>query len=262
MTVFAHEMSRGKKSLLAWSLSVGLMVLLMVVLYPEIKSSLESMNALMSTLGMFSKAFNLDMIDMGTMLGYYGIECGNVLGFGGPLFAALLGMAAVAKEEGGHTAEFLFSHPVKRTHVLLEKALNLVAQILILNVACFALALLGVAMIGESVAFHDFAMLHIGYTLVALQVGLYCFGISCFLKRTSFGAGVGLVLGFYVLNLVINLVREAKPLKYLTPYAYAEPSLVLTRPQPDWMLVVIGMALALAVASSGVVYYRRKDLAA
>ena len=32
-------------------------------------------------------------------MGYFGVECGNVLGLGGALFAAVVGASAIAKEE-------------------------------------------------------------------------------------------------------------------------------------------------------------------
>jgi ABC-2 type transport system permease protein len=52
-------------------------------------------------------SFGMDKLNFGEFMGYFGIECGNVLGLGGALFAALAGISALAKEEKDRTAEFL-----------------------------------------------------------------------------------------------------------------------------------------------------------
>ena len=54
-------------------------------------------------------------------MGFYGTECGNILGLGGAFFAAITGMSLLAGEEGGHTAEFLLTHPLGRTRIAGEK---------------------------------------------------------------------------------------------------------------------------------------------
>lgn len=52
-------------------------------------------------------AFGMDKINFGEFIGFFGVECGNVLGMGGALYAALLGISALAKEEREHTVYFL-----------------------------------------------------------------------------------------------------------------------------------------------------------
>ena len=61
------------------------------------------------------------------------MECYEILGLGGGLFAALTAIAALSKEEREHTAEFLLTHPVSRTRVVTEKLLAVILQVVLLN---------------------------------------------------------------------------------------------------------------------------------
>ena len=58
------------------------------------------MSALFAGMGDFSAAFGLDRLGYGTIMGFYGIECGNILGLGGAFFAALTAMGLLDGEEG------------------------------------------------------------------------------------------------------------------------------------------------------------------
>ena len=94
-----------------------------VGMYPSFAGSMDDVSALFSGMGDFSAAFGLDKLELGTIMGFYGTECGNILGLGGAFYAALTAMGMLAGEEGGHTAEFLLTHPVSRLRVAGESLL-------------------------------------------------------------------------------------------------------------------------------------------
>ena len=111
MTILKQELKRGKLSLLIWTLSIGFMVLICMMMFPEMKGKTDSVSDMFSSMGSFTAAFGMDKISLGEIMGFYGIECGNILGLGGAFFAGLLGISALANEEKNHTAEFLLTHP-------------------------------------------------------------------------------------------------------------------------------------------------------
>ena len=97
-----------------WTVVISFMIGVCVFIYPEMKGEMESISDVFADMGSFSAAFGMDQINFGTLRGYYAIECGNVLGLGGAVFAAICGAGILAKEEKEHTAEFLMTHPVNR----------------------------------------------------------------------------------------------------------------------------------------------------
>lgn len=107
MTLFLHETKQNRLAFLIWTFSIALMLLICMMMFPEINTGMEDMNDMFANMGSFTQAFGMDRLNFGDVMGFYAIECGNILSIGGGFFAALLGINALAKEEKERTAEFL-----------------------------------------------------------------------------------------------------------------------------------------------------------
>ena len=194
MTIFFHELKRGKISLLIWSLAIAFMLGVCVLIYPEMKTQMGDISAMFADMGSFSAAFGMDKINFGSFIGYFGVECGNVLGLGGAFFASILGISALAKEEKEHTAEFLLTHPVARERVVTEKLLAVYAQVIILNLVSVLVTALSVVIVGESVDVKVLTMLFLAYFLMQIEISSVTFGISAFIKGNGLGLGLGIAV--------------------------------------------------------------------
>ena len=261
MTIFRKELRSNAVSFLVWTLAIGGLMAVCVGLYPSMEGSAGDMSAIFADMGEFSAAFGLDRLGYGTIMGFYGIECGNILGLGGAFFAALTAMGLLAGEEGGHTAEFLLTHPVSRTRAAAEKLAALAVMILGLNLICFACGAGGILAIGEEPEWRDFLRYHGALLLMQLEVSGLCFGLSSLLRRSSFGLALGLAAGLYFLGLIINMDAGLDALRFVTPYYYADASRVfagesLTGP------MLAGCALGALGTLCGVRQYARNDIAA
>ena len=121
MTVFLHELRSNRLALIIWSLAIAYMLGICVIIYPEMASQMEDISTMFADMGSFTEAFGMDQLNFGEFMGYFGVECGNVLGLGGALFASIIGASALAKEEKDRTAEFLLTHPLSRKRIITEK---------------------------------------------------------------------------------------------------------------------------------------------
>ena len=133
MTIWKHELRTGRLSLLIWTAAIAFLLAVCIFIYPEMSVQMEEISDTFSQMGSFSQAFGMDQINFGEFIGFFGVECGNVLGLGGALYAALIGISALAKEEKEHTAEFLLTHPVGRLRVLAEKLAAIGTQLFLLT---------------------------------------------------------------------------------------------------------------------------------
>ena len=88
MTVCKHELKQGRLSLVIWTAAISLMIGLCILIYPEMGSQMEDFSAIFADMGSFTAAFGMDKINFGEFIGFFGVECGNVLGLGGAFFAA------------------------------------------------------------------------------------------------------------------------------------------------------------------------------
>lgn len=260
MTIFKKELRSNWVSFAAWAVIVGGLMAICVGLYPSMSGSMEDVSALFAGMGDFSAAFGLDKLGFGSILGFYGVECGNILGLGGALYAALAAVNLLAGEEGGHTAEFLLTHPVSRLRVCLEKLLALLVLVAGLNLFCFACGAGGILFIGEDVEWNDLLRYHTALLLMQLQVGALCFGLSAFLCRGGAGLGMGLAALLYFLGLFLNLDQGLGWLRFFTPFYYADAARIFAKEALAGS-VFAGCALGALGIAAGLWRYGCKDIA-
>lgn len=260
MAILKHELRRGRNALLVWAFAISFMLGACVVIYPEMSSQMGDVNTMFGNMGSFSAAFGMDKINFGEFMGFFGVECGNVLGLGGAFFSALIGISALAKEEREHTAEFLLTHPISRTRVIGEKLCAAVAQIVILNLAVIVVTVLAVLAIGETVPVRTIALLFLAYFLMQLEVAGITFGISAFLSRGGLGIGLGLAAVFYFVNIIANLTEKAAFLKYITPFGYSEGADIIADGSINVKYLSVGMAVAVVGIALAFKKYREKDI--
>ncbi|MBQ8804205.1 MAG: ABC transporter permease subunit [Tyzzerella sp.] len=261
MTMVKHELRQNRISLSVWTLAIGFLISVCIFLYPEMKGEMESMSDVFASMGSFTEAFGMDKVSFGTLLGYYSIECGNVLGLGGAFFAALCGVSALAKEEKEHTAEFLLTHPVSRTRIITDKLIAVILQILILNVVVYALVAGSMAIIEENVPWKEVTLLHLAYLFLQIELAGICFGFSAFLRRGSLGIGLGVAIMMYFINLIANITESAEFLKYITPFGYADGAEIVSEVALDEKLIVLGMLYCVIGIIIAYWKYSKKDIA-
>lgn len=260
MTILRHELRQGWKGLAIWTGCIGFFVVICVLMYPQMEQQMSEVNAMFASMGAFTAAFGMDRLNFGTLTGFYAVECGNILGIGGALYAAMTGAGMLSKEEQTGTAEFLLTHPVTRFAVTAGKLAALMLQILILNILVYGMAIACVAAIGDTIPWKELTLLHLAYLLVQVELGGICFGISAFCRRGSLGFGMGLAIGMYFVNILANITEEAEFLKYITPYGYAEGADILAEGKLNAVYVLVGMALCAAGILTAFWQYRRKDI--
>ena len=261
MTILKKELRAGAVSFLLWSAVVGGLMSMCVAMYPSMSGSMEDLSAMFANMGGFSAAFGLDKLGFGTIMGFYGTECGNILGLGGAFFAALTAMGLLAGEEGGHTAEFLLTHPVGRIRIAAEKLAALAAMILGLNLLCLACGAGTIWAIGEEADWGDLLRYHGALLVMQLEIGSICFGLSSLLRRGGLGRGMGLAAGLYFLGLAVNLDAGLEWLRFVTPYYYADAARIFSG-QSITAPLITGCIVCTACAGFGLWRYGRKDIAA
>ena len=260
MTIFKQEIKSQRIPILIWSLSIGLMISFCVLMYPQMKSEMDQVTDMFSSMGSFSAAFGMDKLNFGTLIGFYAVEGGNILGIGGAFFAAIVAISALAKEEKDRTAEFLFTHPVSRVRVITEKLLSVGAILLIMNAIVMICSVCSVLIIGEKIEWDVLILFHVASLLMQFEIAGICFGISAFISKSGLGLGIGLAAMLYFVNLIANISESAKKLKYITPFSYTEGSDIISDSALNISYIIPGMVLMCVGIAAAYVKYTRKDL--
>lgn len=260
MTLIKHELRQGRTALLIWTIGISFMLAVCILIYPEMETQMSDINTMFAEMGSFSAAFGMDKLNFGEFMGFFGVECGNVLGLGGAFFAALSGISILAKEEKEQTAEFLLTHPVSRKKILIEKFVSLLLQIIILNLIVIAVTILSIYAVGEDPEVQSLALLFLAYFLLQLEIASVCFGLSAFLSRSGPGIGLGIAVLLYFLNIIANLTEDTDWLKYLTPFGYTESADILADKCLNTGYLSVGLAFAAIGIGAGFYKYCRKDI--
>ena len=254
MTLIKHELRQGKVTLMIWTAVIAFMLALCVLIYPEMETQMGDVSTMFAEMGSFSAAFGMDRLNFGEFMGFFGVECGNILGLGGAFFSALLGISVLSKEEREQTAEFLLTHPVSRRKIVMRKYISIMIQILFLNIAVIAVTLLSMQIIGESLDNRPLFLLFLAYYVLQVEVASVCFGISAFLSHGGMGVGLGMAALLYFLNIIANLTEDAKFLKYITPFGYTEGADIIADECLNMEYLSVGLVFTVIGISAG--FYR------
>lgn len=202
----------------------------------------------------------MDRLNFGTLIGFYAVECGNVLGLGGAFYAALCAVGILGKEEKEKTAEFLLTHPVSRKRIITEKLIAVLIQITAMNIVICAVSVGSIAAVGEAIPWKEIRLLHLAYYLLQIELAGICFGISAFLRKGGAGVGLGIAAMMYFLNLIANIADAAAFLKYITPFGYCEGADIVSNGRLDGAMVAVGAVAGIGGIVIAYLKYTKKDI--
>ena len=260
MALYIHELKQGRRTFLVWTIAIICFMAMCTFLYPEMKGQMEEVSKIFSVMGAFTTAFGMDKLNFGSFIGFYTVECGNILSLGGAFFSAVIAVNVLSKEEKEHTAEFLMAHPLSRTKIQCSKLAALFTQLTAMHLLVFTATAVSIRLIGEPVAWKELLLLHLAYYLCQLEVGMICYAISAFSRGNNFGIGIGITMVFYFMSLLANISDKMKAFHVISPFGYAEGPDIMTTGRLEVKLILLGMAIGLIIAVIGSIHYQHKDI--
>ncbi len=261
-TIFKHEMKLLYKTLLIWTLAVGGMCFVCILLFNSMKEEMSGMAESFSQMGAFADAFGMSQLSIATLEGFYSTEVGTVHSLGAAMFAAIISMIMLSKEEDGHTSEFLFTLPVSRAKVMTAKLLAVITNIIVFNAITVGAYTLGIVILGEDIDFQRFFLYHGMQFLMHLEIAGICFGLSAFMRKNKLGLGLGIVMIFYAYDLMARVIPDLSDYKLLSPYAYSNAADIFSTGEVAVSALVLGMIVMVVCVIAAYVRYGKRDLAA
>ncbi|RYM05194.1 ABC transporter permease [Sporolactobacillus sp. THM7-7] len=265
MTLFRLECKTHIKSLMIWIVVVAVLTLGLMSMFPSMKDSMSTFD--MSTMPKdMLKAFNLsDMAALATVGGYFGYVFQYIM-IASAIFAAMLGLNSLAREESEGTIEYLYAQPISRSSIAASKMLaNILLYTLywLVTAAVSFLVCLLFKDSGTSASelFKDFSL----FALAGWVMGLTFFSIGFLLSsmlsssKSAMSLSLGLVFLTFILGIVGKLQDDFQFLIYFSPIEAATPSRVFQDGiEGKYMLTDIIVLIICCLATFWI--YRRKDL--
>ena len=262
MILLKHEWKMNFKSLVIWTLCVGLCCSGCILLFESVAESMEEMAKSFSEMGSFSAAFGMDKVSVATLPGFYATEISIIFLLGGAMFAAMTGAVLLSKEEEGHTMEFLHTMPVSRTYIYLWKYVALLLLIIVFNAVCIGLDVIGFVAIGEEIAMAEYVEYHILALVMQIEIGSICYLISSVCKRKQIGLALGIAVLFYLMDIMCNIVPDLEFLRFFTPFYYANAAQIYSGGDSRMGLMFLGLVVTVVAVITGGMVYKKRDMAA
>lgn len=261
-TIYKHEMKLSIKSLIIWVLCVAGMGFACILLFSSMQGDMEEMAESFASMGAFSDAFGMSQLSIATLVGFYATEVGTIHTLGGAMFAAIIGMNMLSKEEDGHTGEFLFSLPVSRAKVITAKWCAAVTEIVVFNLVCVGIYVLGFVVLGEEIPINEFSLYHLMQVVMQVEIAAICFGLSACMKKNKLGVGLGIVLLLYAFDMMARVIPDLSDYKMISPFSYANAADVLSTGEISVSATIIGVAVLVTGVFAAFAVYGKRDLAA
>lgn len=263
MTLYLHELKMNRLSFLVWLLSVAAMCCGCIFLFPLMEDSMADMSDAFASMGGFSAAFGMDRLAITTLEGFFGTEIGTIFALGGGMYAALLGIGMLSKEESGHTAEFLHTLTLDRTEIVTSKLLAVLTYLTLFDVICFATFVGSAAAIGQNMNMTSLTGYLLAQYLCQLEIAAVCFALSAAFRRSGMGLGLGIALVLYVLDIISRITEQISFLKYITPFYYSNATdIFVNEGKIEPVLAIIGAVIMVIGVAAAYKVYNERDIAA
>ena len=268
MNIFKFEFNRLLKGSIIWALVCSALVVMFMLFFPSMKgmgmkelvgTKLESLQEA------FFEAFNIsattdlsNISDFSAYLSQYIIMAGGV-------YAAILGVSALVKEESEGTIEFLYSKPVTRNNIVTAKILasTVIFFIFIIIVATVTMIVSTIVKpddIEMMSMIMDIKKLYIGMALIGYIFMGIGFLISVFVKSSKKATPIALGIFFssYVIGIFSKLQDRLSGFIYLSPFDYAPPAEIIKNGF-EAKFIVIGLIIIVVSIVATYTIYNKKD---
>lgn len=266
LRIAGQMLRERRRSLLGWTIGVGLLMVLMGAVYPSVRDSGDAFEAYMEQLpASVVEAFGLAGESITSPAGYLVSQLYSniyviillVLGLG-------LGAWAIAGAEADGTLEMALANPVRRVAVALGRALGILVALFVVNaVAHLVLAAYAPAVgLDEGLPTWAFAWAAVvGLAFVLVHVALtFAVGAATGRKGWAIGAGAGLALVGFLVNAMASVAQVFEAARDFSPWYWMLRENLLTT-APGLLSLWLPLGLSVLLVALGTWVFNRRDLA-
>lgn len=262
LNMYLHELKQYRRITIIWIISLVTVAALYMALYPSLATQMDAMKkilenypkGLLAALGVGPNIFL-------SFAGFYSVIMAYVM-LATSIQAMNIGTGIVAKEEHGHTAEFLLAKPVNRTQVLTAKLLAALTIILITNAFFMAAMWAEISVLANtSIAGKTFILM----TLTLFLVQLFFLGLGFLVSvtapkiRSVLSISLSTVFVFYIIGVFDSLIGS-KAVRYLTPFKFFDNQFIIKNGSYEPGYLVLEAIFLVAVLFTAYYFYLKRDI--
>lgn len=264
MNVFFRELKAYRMSTIIWTVSLSLLLVTFLSLYPSFSNDVESMKKILANLPpMVKSGIGLSMDTFFSIYGFVGYLLTFAM-LAGSIQAMNLGVNIFSKEESGKTADFLITKPISRANIFINKLLAAVTVLLITNIyfCSVAVAMAVIVSVGD---FNLGTLILVLLKMALVQLIFLSIGIltSLIVKKikSSIAISLPIVFGLFATGM-IGAILEIDEVKYISPFKFFDAEYIINNNSYEiGFLIAEALIVAFAIVVSFIIF-TKKDIGA
>lgn len=262
-SVLSKTLRDYRRPMLFWTLGIGLIAVVEISIYPSVRKSAPQLQQYVETMPDAMKAmFGLQSMDYTSPAGYLNTELFSMIV---PMVFAAFAMGAgsrgVAGEEDRKTLDLLLSTPISRKSLVAQKFVAMLADIALLVIALSLGLLAGGLLVSFDMDAGRVVAAGFNAGLLALVMGSIASFLGSWRGGRGFSLGVtgALLIGFFLLQSMAQIVEWLRPYEKLSPfYWYSHADVLRNGLNLADVAVLAGTSLVLAALA--LFAFDRRDL--
>jgi len=263
--IYRYELHVRLKSVLIWSAALAFLILFFLSLFPAFAGQAALMDEMLARFpAEMRAAFNLDKMDLATLLGYFSFTFLFVQ-LCMAIQASNYGFGLLSIEEAELTADFLLSKPVSRIQVLTSKLLAAVTGLVLTNLVVWVSSFLAISLFKGEREYELQTLLLLLFSGIIFQLFFLSVGmvISLLVRRvrnvTPYGLGLG--FGAYLLSAFSGVIKDIV-LELLTPFKQFDVTYIVAHGAYDMPLVWLNVGNTVVALAASYWLYLHRDIPA
>ena len=250
-------LAEQRRSVLIWGISMGLLGLMYVALYPSFKDTLNE------ALKDFPEAY-LKMLGVNANISgaaaFLNMEMFNLLApLALPFFTILMGARAVAGTEERKALDLLLSNPVPRWQLIVSRYVAMAAGLTAVLVMLTVLTWVAAPVMGVDLSLRAVAAGAANLWPFCLFFGALALLCSSVLRRGAAASGIaaGVLIAMYVLNAIASAVDSMKDVRRASLFYYYGAAIL---DGIDWTAFIVIVLLSMGLTALAVLAFNRRDI--
>ena len=262
MTIYNFELKQNLKSIIIWTLALIGVNAMFLSVYPYYRDQMAVIKPMFEGFPpQILEAFGINVENLFTALGFYSFVQMYV-----QLMAAIQGMifglSILGKEVRLKTADFLFTKPVTRTSIFIQKWAAILTLLLgsWLSYSLFNYVLIRSLEAG-SVHGSLFILVQTSNLLISLFFAAMGMLLASILRKLKsvVSISISFVFAFFVLNMMQSILDE-EWIRYFSPFQFFERSHLFIHQQYEWPLLGVWFLFTFGAFMGAYVILSRKDI--
>jgi ABC-2 type transport system permease protein len=266
--LFIRELKLNRTLFIVWSVTImSLIFMTMAVMPTMLENSATLANYVNAFPPEFMKAFSFDPAAFTSPLGFAVVYLMIYTMLLGSIFSISITARTLHREQAERTAEFLLVRPISRGTIFASKLAAWLVLLVAMNLVLYAAGAASLVMFtpeGLSWSARDYNVVS-GYAmLLMLSMG----GIGLLLSaaarraRSLTGPAIGIVLGFYLLDVVAKMTESYRAIGWASPFKWVDTAVTAPGYALEPWRAACFAALFASTTIAAALVWRRKDILA